>query len=312
VDRFGDFARLLEPFERQDSALPGAGELIAASRAVAAAGGDRSASALADALRNLAGPMERHAEPLRTALVDLSVRLTEPFQVREFKENVTPIRRSVVYRDEEANQSRTYDIFDDLVHGGRLKVVAQCLDSGQYLGMSRSDLFIRTPDRPFAVGYAKAVFGIWLMMVLIVMFGVTASCFLKGPVAMLLTFTAILVGTWFHAFLSDLVQGKVQGGGLVEATLRMGRQTAPTVPLEESAATDVIQKTDFVINSALWGVHKIIPDFNTFSMYPYVVNGFDVPWGASILPGIATVLAYLLPCLLIAYFSLRLRELESK
>lgn len=310
-ERFEQFATLLEPFEAEDSALPGAAELIAASRAAADAARDESAASLAEALRNLAGPIERHAAALQTALVDVSVPLSS-FEVREFKENVTPVRRSVSYRDEEANQSRTFDIFDDLVHGGRLKVVAQCLEPGQYLGMSRSDLFIRTPDRPFAVGYAKAIFGIWLMMVLIVMFGVTASCFLKGPVAMLLTFTAILVGTWFHPFMTDLVEGRVQGGGLVEATLRMGRQTAPTVPLEESTATEVIQKTDNLINSALWGVHKIIPNFNTFSMYPYVVNGFDVPWGASILPGIATVLAYLLPCLLIAYFSLRLRELESK
>jgi hypothetical protein len=47
-------------------------------------------------------------------------------------------------------------------------------------------------------------------------------------------------------------------------------------------------------------------------MSPYVANGFDVPWSAALLPSLAMTLAYLLPCLLIGYYSLTLRELESK
>jgi hypothetical protein len=311
ADGFEEFARLLRPFQSQSDPLPGAGELVAAAQRAAAAAREQDAAALAEGLRGLAQPLEEHAGTLETALVDLSVPLSS-FEVREFKENIIPVRRKIAYRDDETSTMRSVDVFDDLVHGGRLKVVAQCLDPGQHLGMARPDLFIRTPDRPFWSGFGKAVVGIWLMMVLVVMIGVTASCFLKGPVAMLLTFTLILVGTWFYPFFTDLVTGKVTGGGFVESTLRMGDQRAPTIPLEESAATEVIQTTDRIINAALWGVHRIVPNFNTFAMYPYVVNGFDVPWSAAILPSLVTILAYILPCLLIAYFSLRLRELESK
>jgi hypothetical protein len=47
-------------------------------------------------------------------------------------------------------------------------------------------------------------------------------------------------------------------------------------------------------------------------MSPYVANGFDVDWNAAMLPSIAVTLAYLVPCLIIGYYSLKLRELESK
>ena len=58
---------------------------------------------------------------------------------------------------------------DDLVSkDGRLQVEVSALDGGQYLGMAPADLFIRTPDRPFASGFFKAVFGIWLMTALVV------------------------------------------------------------------------------------------------------------------------------------------------
>jgi hypothetical protein len=43
-----------------------------------------------------------------------------------------------------------------------------------------------------------------------------------------------------------------------------------------------------------------------------VAKGFDVDFRAAILPSIAVALAYLIPCVLLGYFALKLRELESK
>ncbi|MBW3538779.1 MAG: hypothetical protein KY476_00765 [Planctomycetes bacterium] len=291
--------------------LPEADKLAALAADCASAADDSNPQALAQALEALAGGFRERAAELEWALADLNVPLSS-FQVREFKENLTPVRRTIVYHDDQLNQTRTADLYEDLVHGDKLKIVAQCLDPGQLLGMARPDLFIRTPDRPFASGYFKAVLGIWLMMVLVVLIAVTASTFLKGPVATLLTFTLLILGTGFHPFLSDLVKGDVKGGGVLEAAYRIGAGTAPTVPFEQSTATEVIQTSDRVILGGLWGVHKIVPDFNTFRMSPWVANGFDVPWSTALLPGLATTFAYLLPCLLIGYFALRLRELEAK
>jgi hypothetical protein len=59
-------------------------------------------------------------------------------------------------------------------------------------------------------------------------------------------------------------------------------------------------------------MRHVIPNFSHFNTIEYSANGFDVPLDAALLPGLATALAYLLPCLLIGYFSLSLRELEAK
>jgi hypothetical protein len=56
----------------------------------------------------------------------------------------------------------------------------------------------------------------------------------------------------------------------------------------------------------------VIPDFTYFDMTPYVANGFDVPWDASLLPSILTTIGFLIPCIILGYFSLQVRELEAK
>jgi hypothetical protein len=47
-------------------------------------------------------------------------------------------------------------------------------------------------------------------------------------------------------------------------------------------------------------------------MSPYVAKGFDVDFRAAIVPSLAVALAYFIPCVLLGYFALKLRELESK
>jgi hypothetical protein len=179
--------------------------------------------------------------------------------------------------------------------------------------MARPDLYVRTPDRVFESGYYKAVGGIWMMLLLVVALGVTASTFVKGPVATLLTATLIIVGLFFHPFLESLVTtlgGK--GMGTIESVVRIVEHKNPTVELEDSFAVKVMKIVDMVINRGLAALHQAVPNFNVFSLTPYVANGFDVPFDAGLLPAFAMTLAYLLPCLFIGYFSLRLRELEAK
>jgi hypothetical protein len=120
------------------------------------------------------------------------------FEITEYRGNLIGIPRKISYFDEEAKVPKTVDLLDELTVNGKLRIEVQCLNSGQYLGMARPDLFIRTPDRDFAVGYFKATTGIWLMMLLLATLGVTTSCFVKGPVATLLTFSILVVGHWLR------------------------------------------------------------------------------------------------------------------
>ena len=53
--------------------------------------------------------------------------------------------------------TKTADLLKDVVSNGGLRVEARCLNQEQFLGMARPDLFIRMHDRPFAVGFFKAI-----------------------------------------------------------------------------------------------------------------------------------------------------------
>ncbi len=228
------------------------------------------------------------------------------FEVAEFAQNLIVVPRKL------SHEGKTYDLFDDLTEDGKLKIVIVCLDAGQYVGMAKSDLFIRMPDRPFISGYSKAIFGTWLMMCLVVMVGVTASCFVKGPVATLATLGFVVVGQGFREFMGKLVTGQELGGGPFEAWYRLLTHMNLITRMPDTLLTSIIKGLDGAILRCLWVAENIVPNFRYFRFTPYLANGFDVPWSAALLPCVAVTAAYVLPCILIGYYSLALRELEAK
>lgn len=214
-------------------------------------------------------------------------------------------------------EEKKFNVQQDLVSSkGELIVEASCVDPGQYIGMARVDLFIRTPDSPFAAGYFKAVFGIELMMLLIVLLGVTASTFLKGPVATLLTFVLYIVGDWSRAFLDKFViqflSNKLEGGGVLESIYRIVMHMNPTTELPTGPAFGVMKVIDWAIAQFVVLISSVIPNFKTFDMSGYVIEGFDVPFMSAVLPSLATTIGFFIPCVILGYYSLRLRELEAK
>ncbi len=251
-----------------------------------------------------------------------------PFEVREFADiqtrssreggrtPIVNIPRKLTYTPEGERESRSVDLFDDLMKDGKLTIEVRCVDAAQYLGAARTDLFIRSPDRPFSSGYVKAIAGTWMMALLVVVLGTTASTFVKGPVATLLTFSLVLTGLSLRPFMSKLLgeynQGKVIGGGVLESAYRIVTQMNVQSPLPEGAATSVIKWVDSRVFEGLLLLQNVIPDFTHFDMTPFVANGFDVPWSNSMMPAIATTVAFVLPCLILGYFCLQWRELEAK
>jgi hypothetical protein len=237
------------------------------------------------------------------------------FEVAEYRgdANVTPIPASLTYYDSEARKNKTVDLLKDVIADGRLKIEARCLNGEQFLGMARPDMFLRTADRAFAVGFFKAITGVWLQALVIVMIGVTASCFLKGPVATLMTFAVLIVGQSFRGLIDKIVSGDQLGGGPLESIYRMVTHLNQTVELDLSkSVTGTIKWTDWISQQGIWLVQQTFPNFQYFGMSPYVAKGFDVDFRAAIVPSVAVALAYFIPCVLLGYFALKLRELESK
>ncbi len=240
------------------------------------------------------------------------------FEIKEFSLNEQIIDRKIKFYDEDLKDNREVDLFGDLVHvdektkQNTLMIEVQCLDSGQYLGMARPDFFIRLPDRSFLLGYFKAVFGVWLLTIFIISISVTASTFVKGPVAALLTFSVLIVGQGLRGFMVKLITGEQKGGGPVESIYRLVEHKNDTIELPASVGVDIMQGIDKVMLSGLWLAQRLIPDLSCFEMSPYIANGFDVPWGVAMFRSLAMTIGYLIPCLLVGYYSLTLRELEAK
>ncbi|MEX0703314.1 MAG: hypothetical protein WD069_14565 [Planctomycetales bacterium] len=336
---YGRLAKLLEPFrprpgspgDRPDGAgaqadateawerLP---ELVEAARGAERAAAARDAAALAAALQRLGGLFESEEDRLQRELVDLRVPYP-PFEMTEYsrRDHVVVPRRLpnlAGSRSGVGAQKAVVDLYDELTHGGELRVEVACLDAGQYLGVSQRDLYIRTPDRPFFSGFSKAVAVDWLKLMLVVIFGVTAGCFLKGPVAALLTFTLVLLGNFFHKFMGELVvgirlpTGEIKRTGPVESAINIVTHSNPQVPLEEGWMKSIVDVIDPVLLKGVEGLLYLVPDLSRYSVADRVANGFDVSWSTGLLPALMTTLAYFIPLLLVGYYSLKLRELEAK
>jgi hypothetical protein len=240
-------------------------------------------------------------------------------------------RKLVMLGDNPAAAGKTYDLFDDLVSkDGRLVVEVSCVDPGQYLGMAKPDLFIRTPDQPFESGYFKAVACVAMMVLLIIFIGVSVSTFVKGPVATLLTLSVVMVSQTARDFMGKIVgdplalekaklysgstdMRQLEGGGVLESIYRIINHMNPTTPMPENLGTKIMMGLDAGVVNFLWLIYKILPNFDYFSeSQQYLANGFDVRWDCSLSACIAVTLAYFFPCVLLGYFALRVRELEAK
>ncbi|MEZ6123824.1 MAG: ABC transporter permease [Planctomycetaceae bacterium] len=206
------------------------------------------------------------------------------------------------------------DLFDDLAPRGLLRVEVSCLDDQMYLGMARPDMFIRLKDNSFWVGYSKALLNIGLMLALVVVLGVTASCVVKGPVSLVFTLSVFLVGQFFHDFMQRILGGAEKGAGLVESAVLIFQHRNPNAGVDTSeSGRQVMQAVDTGFFGVLRLANNIIPDFSTFSeAAAYIENGFDVPWASSVLPSIATFVGFLIPCIMIGTACLKFRELEAK
>jgi hypothetical protein len=179
---------------------------------------------------------------------------------------------------------------------------------------------VRLPDKSFLSTYTKSIVSIGLMMIMVVVLGVVSGCFVKGPVATLLTAFVVIVGRVGHTFMQELTSGylkdnptqKLYGSGLFDSIYRIPTHLNQMIDLDDSFMTRVIKTLDSIELTGLWAVQHLFPDFGTFNAAEYTTNAFDVPWAESMLPSLALTAAYCVPWILVGYFSLKTRELEAK
>lgn len=231
----------------------------------------------------------------------------QPFPARDMSIN------SFAFTEQQfdAADQQSISILDDLVHEGRLEVVVQCIDRGQYFGFARADCYIRMPEGDPLWNFVKAHLGIWVQMTVVITIGVLASTFLNGPIAALLTVSFITLG-FFRDFFLEVATEKSYGGGPVESLVRLITQMNLTSKFsnEEGFAVQFMKTIDDGLEMAMRAVASVLPDFPSLSSATYVAQGYDIP--TAVLGRQLTIaLAYVVGLTIAGSFLLRTREVAK-
>jgi ABC-type transport system involved in multi-copper enzyme maturation permease subunit len=202
------------------------------------------------------------------------------------------------------------DLLKDLVtEDGRVEMIVQCLDRGQYYGFAQPDCYVRLPDGSPLWNFVKAHFTIWVQMVLVIAIGVTCSTLVNAPVAIMFTLAFITLG-FFRQFFVDVAIGKQVGGGPIEALYRIVTQMNEVSPLPVNLGTQLIQSLDKVLRAGMESLAFVLPDFRSFSSVNYVAYGFNIPMN-QVYQDLTVAAAYLVGLFVIGYFFLRTREVAK-
>jgi hypothetical protein len=231
------------------------------------------------------------------------------FNAKKFATDTQIIPR-VFYTTGRDGNAEEIDLFRDMVSkDGRLQIILKCLERQQYYGMALPDLYIRAADSSFAWNFCKGYLGIWLQMALVVGLGVFFSTFVSGPVALLATIFAIVVGLC-SSFVVELAGGKMVGGGPVEAALRIMTQDNMISELPKGVQTDVIKASDEAGAVMLRYFSAVVPNVSDNDYVDRVAYGFDVS-RSLITRCLLCEAAYLLPVVLLGYVCLKYREIAQ-
>jgi hypothetical protein len=192
----------------------------------------------------------------------------------------------------------------------------RCLSPTQYVGMARHDFYMRqdsiegTADRFwFAVNFFKGAFGLWLRLCLVIGLAVCLSTYLSGVVSLLIAMLIYVAG-YFREFIEQVALGASPGGGPLESLFRLATRSTMAAPLEPTVTTKVAQGGDVAFSNLVRVILNMIPDIDRFVMTDSVAEGFNIPLG-QLLAGFVLLIQYLLPWFVLAYFTMKCREIAS-
>ena len=247
---------------------------------------------------------------IRNPETGLSTDLT-PFGAIDAKVDERMIPRKLTSLD-----GKKIDLYEDLVSkNGKLQIVVQCLERGQYFGFARPDCYLRLPDGSPILNFIKVFISIWVQMVIVISIGVAASALLTGPVALLLTVSFVLLG-FFRDFFLGIATGQTSegatfyGGGPIESLVRLVTQQNVMSPLKAGGAEPLVKGVDSVLQFLMQSIAQVLPDFSAYSTVDFAAYGYDVP-ADRVFQDLTTCLAYVAGLAVIGYFLLRTREVAK-
>ena len=232
-----------------------------------------------------------------------------PFKVKEFQADRRTIKTKLKgFKD---NQPADLDFFSDIAPNGSFKVVVRCQDRGQYLGMAAADVYLRPADLKFGWNFFKGYVSIWLQMFIVICFGVMFSTFLSGPVAVIATVSALILG-FFGFFVDQLQQTTTKGGGPIESLIRLPTQVGSQIEMDlgNPALEEAIRRVDTGILMAVSQLKGAVPNFNQLETADFIAYGFNL-FGGLLARHLTIAFGYFVLTALVSYFFLKTREMAA-
>jgi ABC-type transport system involved in multi-copper enzyme maturation permease subunit len=233
----------------------------------------------------------------------------EPFKVKEFQVDRRSVRTKLKGFIED--KPSDLDFFKDIAPDGNFEVVIRCQDRGQYLGMAAADIYLRPADLQFWWNFVKGYISIWLQMFIVICFGVMFSTFLSGPVAVIATVAALVLG-FFGFFVDDLVETTSKGGGPIESLIRLPTQMGSQIDLDlgnEALQTGILM-VDRGILAAVSQLKNAVPNFSQLDTANFVAYGYNL-FGGLLARHLTIAFGYFVLTALVSYFFLKTREMAA-
>jgi hypothetical protein len=250
---------------------------------------------------------------IRNPNPDAKVRRSGPilFTSKEFVADRRVIPRELDSEIGGAAGAGKIDLFRDLVDKeGRVEVEVRCVEPAQYFGVAEPDVYLRPGDASFEANFFKAFLSIWLQMLLVTAFGVTFSTFLSGPVALMASISAIVLG-FFGQFVRDIANGVQYGGGPIESFLRIITQQNVMTDMEiNSILNRIIKVLDGGLMHLLQAATYILPDYTQFDTTEFVADGFNI-FGDLVAEQLLMAFVYFTVVSIVGYFFLKTREIAA-
>lgn len=217
-----------------------------------------------------------------------------------------------------AERKKLAEIMSDeaAIRTGALVVAVTCSTPAQYVGVARSDLYLRqdavdgSSDRLwFALNFFKSAFGLWLRLCLVIGLAVCLSTYLSGVVSLLIALL-IYLGGFFREFIASVAFNQSPGGGPAESFYRLTTRSTMSAPLDNTVTTNIAQGADVGFRFLVRLVLDMIPDVARYDFVEFVSEGFNIPM-SELLGSFILLFLYLVPWFILAFFTMKSREIAS-
>jgi hypothetical protein len=191
----------------------------------------------------------------------------------------------------------------------RLQVLVRCESPSQFVGVARYDLYLVEGEGSFSFNYFKGAAGLWFRLVIALALSVACSTYLAGVLSFLVAL-CLFVGGFFLDFLQEVALGANIGGGPLESLARLIKNSTATADLDPTPGIKALQYGDAAYRWGFRRVMNVVPDVDRFGLSDYVAQGFSI--GPDVLLiNLITLVAYVLPWLVAAYYLMKAREIAA-